>query len=186
MPGASQEWIRILEQLLAGDRLAFMKINRLITGFLSRLHAYDHREEWEDLRQEVLLAIVASARAGRLRDPAAFVAYVQSTTRNKFVDRLKRAGRTHEKKQVPWNEQIEKLAGTAAAAISGDGRAREIWFAVADLPDQHQQVLEGIYRQGKTYEEVARDTGIPLGTVKRRLREGLTELRRRFAETRDA
>jgi RNA polymerase sigma-70 factor (ECF subfamily) len=53
---------------------------------------------------------------------------------------------------------------------------------VAELPGQQQQVLVGIYRMGQTYEEVARQTGIPLGTVKRRLREAIAQLRLRFAE----
>ena len=46
-------------------------------------------------------------------------------------------------------------------------------------------VLEGIYRQGKTYEEVADETGIPLGTMKRRLRDALMVLRQRFAHDRE-
>ena len=61
------DWGAILERLLAGDRVAFAKFNRLISGFLTQLRAYDFREEWEDLRQEVLLATIANVRAGRLR-----------------------------------------------------------------------------------------------------------------------
>ena len=34
-------------------------------------------------------------------------------------------------------------------------------------------MLEGIYRQGKTYQAVSAETGIPLGTMKRRLRDAL-------------
>jgi DNA-directed RNA polymerase specialized sigma24 family protein len=43
-------------------------------------------------------------------------------------------------------------------------------------------VLDGIYTQGKTYQEVSDDTGIPLGTMKRRLRDAILALRRRFAD----
>ena len=69
-----------------------------------------------------------------------------------------------------------------AAPAARDGRARELWSAVRDLPPEEQRVLDGIYRQGKTYEQVCAETGLPLGTMKRRLRDGLLALRRRFAE----
>jgi RNA polymerase sigma-70 factor, ECF subfamily len=170
----------VLDQLLAGDRLAFAKINRLISGFLSQLRAYDFRDEWDDLRQDVVMSLVANARAGRLRDPAAFLGYARIITRNKVVDRLKGARRRHERATVTWDDGTATAIGTnpdpAAAA------ARELWTAVRDLPEEQQDVLDGVYRQGKTYQMVSDETGIPLGTMKRRLRDALVALRRRFAD----
>jgi RNA polymerase sigma-70 factor (ECF subfamily) len=173
----SDDWAGILDPLLAGDRLAFLKVNRLITGCLTQLRAYDHREEWDDLRQEVLIALVESARAGRLRDAQRFVAYVRTITRNKFFDRLSTAARRKETKTVEWNEEI---AGKVEQA--SDGRLGEVWFTVEKLPDQERLVLQGVYREGKTYQQVADATGIPLGTVKRRLRDGLEKLRAELIE----
>jgi RNA polymerase sigma-70 factor, ECF subfamily len=168
----SDDWARILELLLAGDRLAFLKVNRLITGCLTQLRAYDHREEWDDLRQEVLIAVVESARAGRLRDAERFVAYVRIITRNKFFDRLSTAARRKETKTVEWNEEIASKVDRVS-----DGRSSDVWFAVEKLSDQERLVVQGIYREGKTYQQVADESGIPLGTVKRRLRDGLEKLR---------
>ncbi len=99
-----EDWGAILERLLEGDRVAFAKFNRLLSGFLAQLRAYDFREEWEDLRQEVLLATIANMRAGRLRDPRAFVGYVRIITRNKFIDRLKRQLRAREKDVLPLDD----------------------------------------------------------------------------------
>src|SRR5438874_3255463 len=174
-----KDWLAVLGRLLAGDRIAFLEVNRLVTGFLVQLRAYDFREEWDDLRQEVLLSVVANARAGRLRDPKAFVGYVRIITRNKFIDRLKARLRHHEKEALPWDEETARAMAAPAAL---DGRARELWSAVRDLPPEEQRVLDGVYRQGKTYEQVCTETGLPLGTMKRRLRDGLAALRRRFAE----
>ena len=174
-----KDWLAVLDRLLAGDRVAFLEVNRLVTGFLVQLRAYDFREEWDDLRQEVLLSVVANARAGRLRDPKAFLGYVRIITRNKFIDRLKARLRHHEKEALPWDEET---ARAVAAPAAPDGRARELWSAVRDLPPEEQRVLDGVYRQGKTYEQVCAETGLPLGTMKRRLRDGLLALRRRFAE----
>jgi RNA polymerase sigma-70 factor (ECF subfamily) len=162
-------------RLLAGDRLAFLEVNRLISGFLARFRAYDFREEWEDLRQEVVFSLVANARAGRLRDPGAFVAYVRSITRNKLVDRLKQRLRRREGDTLPWEEAAERLAADAPAA---DGR--DLSEALAALPDEERRAVAGVYLEGRTYQEVADATGLPLGTLKRRLRDGLAALRLRL------
>jgi RNA polymerase sigma-70 factor (ECF subfamily) len=169
------DWEAVQRRLLQGDRLAFLEINRLVTGFLTQLRAYDFREEWDDLRQEVLMSVVSNARAGRLRDPKAFVGYVRIITRNKFVDRLKQRLRHHEKDRLPWDD-----ASQEATAPSGEERDEELWSVVRELPEEQRLVIEGVYLEGKTYQEVSDDSGIPLGTMKRRLRDGLRALRERF------
>jgi RNA polymerase sigma-70 factor (ECF subfamily) len=181
MAEAPRDWNAILERLLAGDRVAFLEFNRLLTGFLAQLRAYDFQEEWDDLRQEVLLSVVANARAGRLRDPQAFVGYVKIITRNKFVDRLKRRLRHGEAEALPWDEETARAAAVPAGVGGDDQTARELWAAVRELPGEEQRILEGIYLEGKTYQEVSDATGIPLGTLKRRLRAGLAALRARLA-----
>jgi RNA polymerase sigma-70 factor (ECF subfamily) len=180
-PVPDQDWPALVARLAAGDRVAFLELNRLVTSVLVRLRAYDFREEWDDLRQEVALAVVANARAGRLRDPQAFVGYVRIVTRNKFVDRLKQHLRLREGEALPWDEESARIAAPPEA----DGaEAADLWTAVQTLPDDEQRILHGLYRQGRTYHEVADDTGIPLGTLKRRLRGALDALRERLGSPR--
>ena len=186
MAGAARsdppDWPAVLERLLEGDRLAFLEFNRLVTGCLAQLRAYDFRDEWDDLRQEVLASVVANARAGRLRDPKAFVGYVRIITRNKFVDRLKRHLRHREKEALPWDEETAR-ALAEPEAVSED--TRDLWSAVAELPEEQRAIVEGVYREGRTYQEVSDATGVPLGTLKRRLRESLDFLRERLSESQD-
>src|SRR5205809_6629023 len=96
-----KDWLAVLGRLLAGDRVAFLEVNRLVTGFLVQLRAYDFRDEWDDLRQEVLLSVVAGARAGRLRDPQAFLGYGRIIRRNEFLERLQAGLRHHAKQPTP-------------------------------------------------------------------------------------
>ena len=49
--------------------------------------------------------------------------------------------------------------------------------ALSRLPDQQRQVLELAYFQGLSHSEIAAQTGLSLGTVKTRIRLGLTKLR---------
>ncbi|CAM3645681.1 RNA polymerase sigma factor [Kibdelosporangium persicum] len=48
--------------------------------------------------------------------------------------------------------------------------------ALASLPDLTRQALELAYYQGRTYQQIAIELGIPAGTAKSRLRAGLREL----------
>lgn len=171
------DWTAVLDGLLASDRVAFAELNRLITATLGQLRAFDFRDEWDDLRQEVLLALVASARAGRLREPRALVGYVRIVTRNKFMDRLKRHLRHQEDAHFPWDDET---AGGFAVAEQ-DSALTDLGAALATLSVDERRVVEGVFADGKTYQEVSDDTGIPLGTMKRRLRTAMAALRRRLA-----
>ena len=53
---------------------------------------------------------------------------------------------------------------------------------MGELPDDQQRIVEGVYALGKTYREVSRDVEMPLGTLKRKLTQGLAVLRRRLEE----
>jgi RNA polymerase sigma-70 factor (ECF subfamily) len=170
------DWIHVVERLVAGDRMAFAQLGRLVTGYLTKLRAYDFREEWDDLRQEIVAAVVANVRAGRLRDSRALAGYVRVVTRNKFVDRLKQHLRCPADEHLPWDDETAR----AMAAEETDPRLRDLWRAVRDLPEEEQRVLEEVYRQGKTYEQASASVGLPLGTMKRRLRTALMALRLRL------
>jgi RNA polymerase sigma factor (sigma-70 family) len=181
MPGGAPQVPELLDRLLAGDRLAFLEFSRLVSGFLAQLRAYDFRDEWDDLRQEVLASVLANAQAGRLREPEAFAGYVRIITRNKFIDRLKRQIRHHEKDALPWDDETAR----AVAAPLPDAEGAELWTAVAALAPEERAVVEGVYRHGRTYEEASRALGVPLGTLKRRLTQALLALRTRLAAEAD-
>ena len=177
--GSERDWMGVQTRLVAGDRLAFLELNRLVTGVLRQLRAYDFQDEWDDLRQEVAISVIQNARAGRLRDPEAFVGYVRIITRNKFVDRLKRRLRHREKESLPWDDESERLMRAPAGQVDGVLSA-DIAMALGELAPDERRAVEGVYAEGRTYQEVSDLTGSPLGTLKRRLRDGLRKLRQRL------
>jgi RNA polymerase sigma-70 factor (ECF subfamily) len=180
----SPSWLDVLDRLARGDRLAFMELNRLVTAFLVRARVHDLADEWDDLRQEVVLAVVASARAGRLREPDAFTGFVKTIVRNKVADRLGERYRSHEMQGSPWEDVADELIdATSWTDLEDADQAAALWRAVGALPEEERAAIRGIYADGKTYEAVAADTGIPLGTLKRRLRTALTALREKFGES---
>jgi len=171
---------RVLADLVRGDRLAFLRLSRLVTGFLVRMRAYDFRDEWPDLVQEVVAAVAAAYSEGRLRDSTALAAFVRTVTRYKLADRLKRELRLRGEARLGWESAM--LEGCDPLAEPVRHQALDLRRALACLPEKKGEVLLRVYVEGKSYEEVAIETGIPLGTLKRYLREGLAELRVRLRD----
>ncbi len=182
-PHQEPDWSATLDALIAGDRVAFARFNRLVTGFLRQFRAYDFEDDWDDLRQEVLISVVQGARAGRLREPQALVGYVRAIARNKFVDRLKRKLRHAERETLPWEEEIDRAPAVGAhppsSGPAGDA-GHDLREALRALDARDRELIERVYLRGETYEEASRGSGVALGTLKRRLREGLGVLKRRL------
>lgn len=61
-------------------------------------------------------------------------------------------------------------------------RRDRIASALAQIPAEQQQVIELAYFQGLTQSEIVRETGLSLGTVKTRIRLGLSKLRAILAQ----
>jgi RNA polymerase sigma factor (sigma-70 family) len=178
------DWAQTVDQLVAdndlGSRLAALKIAQLVTSLLAHWRAYDFRDEWDDLVQEVLLGVALGARAGRIRTRAATLGYIRQIARNKFMDRLRRQLGSHQAAALAWEDAVEEgqdllLGSPAPADVVADVR-----HALDNLAEKKRKVVYAVYGEKRTYEQVAADTGIPLGTVKRYLREALGELRAQY------
>jgi RNA polymerase sigma-70 factor (ECF subfamily) len=176
-----ENWAEVVDRLVEGDQVAFLKLSRLVTGFLIQRRAYDFREEWPDLIQEVLLALVKAVRRDGIRERSAVVAYTRRITLNKLADRIRDHLRLREDQALPWDEEdidvadIPHLSSNSRADVIVDVRR-----ALAKLPEKQRKVVFAVYGEQKTYEQASAETGIPLGSVKRYLRDSLAELRRIF------
>jgi RNA polymerase sigma-70 factor (ECF subfamily) len=170
----------VLARLEAGDRVAFAEVARLVTACLVQWRAFDFRDDWDDVVQEVVVALVEAARAGRIANAAALPGYVRQTTRFKFIDRLRR------RKREPTAGEREPAAVDAAWPPAPSEPPPELRLAVRRaleaLPEKERIAVVEVYARGKTYEEAARDNAIPLGSLKRHLREGLVGLRAALGE----
>jgi RNA polymerase sigma factor (sigma-70 family) len=177
---AREDWAAIVDRLLAGDEVACLKLSRLVTGFLAGWRAYDFRDDWEDLVQEVLIAVIVGAREGRTRDRRAVVGYVRAIAHNKYADRLKKHLRQREDQTLEWEEASERWEAKLPSRPARDELVVGMRRSLEKLPEAKARVVYAVYGEDKTYEQVALETRIPLGTVKRYLRDGLKALRREY------
>ncbi len=170
----------LLDRLAEGDRTALLKLSRLVNSFFTRWNAYDFRDEWEDLIQEVLVAALQAHREDRIRERAHVYGFLKTVARNKFVDRLKREMRVSTDRRLPWEEFVD-----GELAPQEDPRQDELSADLTDaleaLEERRRRAVLAVYVEGKTHAEAVEATGIPLGSLRRYLREGLAQLGRALA-----
>ena len=174
----------MLRRVVEGDRLALVQASRLVNGFLVRWNAYDFRDEWEDLVQEVISAAALALREGRLRDPQAAVGFLKAIARFKYLDRLRITLGPRGRGKLPWEEIVAGLEQPLEERLGAEAR-EDLRRALARIPDKTRAAVTAVYIGGLTYDEAALATGIPLGTLKRYLRDGLAQLRDELADLLD-
>jgi RNA polymerase sigma-70 factor (ECF subfamily) len=160
------------------DRAAFA---RLFGFFAPRLKAFMLRggmaaSAAEDVAQETMLLVWKNAS---YYDPAraAVSTWIFTIARNVRIDRLRRESRPAavERAFDPSDEPDEPASGEAVVlAAERDERVRA---AIAQLSDEQAEILRLSFFADKPQSEIASVLGIPLGTVKSRVRLALGRLR---------
>ena len=137
----------------------------------------------EDVTQEAFISVWRSgARFDRTRGSVR--SWMLSIVRNRAIDALRsRAGKAPKLtfdddailEQRPSGELTEEEAMRRETAT-------EVRGALGELPGDQSKVIELAYFGGFTHSEIARMLGVPLGTVKGRMRLGLEKIRGEMAE----
>ncbi|MFJ5263018.1 sigma-70 family RNA polymerase sigma factor [Streptomyces sp. NPDC088387] len=169
---------KLLLRVAGGDHNAFEDLYGLVSGPVFGLVKRVVRDpaQSEEVAQEVLLEMWRSA--GRF-DPGkgSALSWILTLAHRRAVDRVRSARAAGER------EQREALrAGTPAfdqvAEEVEAGLERELVRRCLDrLTALQRQSVTLAYYDGYTYREVAERLSLPLGTVKTRMRDGLTRLR---------
>ena len=165
----------------ARDRAAFA---RLFDHFAPRIKAYMRRlgtddASAEDLVQEVMLTVWHRAHLYDRRQ-AALSTWIFTIARNKRIDRLRRERRPDLLLEDPSFERDPKPSAEGEA-VTRQIEAR-LRAAVAELPEEQAALLRICFYEDKSHRTIADEQGLPLGTVKSRLRLALAKLRRMLTE----
>ena len=137
------------------------------------------RQASEDLAQDAFIKIwlgAPSYRAGR----GGVRTWILSIVRNQGLDQLRSHAsrrRTQEKIEAsaPRSQPNEAFAETWR-----NSQRAQVREALNTLPQEQLKILELAYFSGYTHVEIADLLGLPLGTVKGRVRRGLKKLRGHF------
>ncbi len=145
---------------------------RTVLGFLVR--TLGDRGAAEDVFQQVFLEVW---QRGPSYDPdrAAPLTWIMTIARSRAIDHIRR--RVPEPRDPTGT--IELLEGEADPAADLDALVEQ-WRVSAlleRLPDEEADLLRRRFYGGASQREIAETTGVPLGTVKMRMVQGLSRLR---------
>jgi RNA polymerase sigma-70 factor, ECF subfamily len=166
----------VVSAFARSDARAYGQICTSISPRLVRLcERLVGRANAEDLAQDVLLR-VWERRSSFDRHRGSFDGWVHTITRNAAVDHHRADARCaeswrdlceHEKNQPPY---------VIEAGVMARLSAQDVRRSVARLPEAQRRVIWDAFWTEKSHREIAASSNLPLGTIKGRIRLGLTRV----------
>lgn len=135
--------------------------------------------EAEDLVQEIFTEIWKKAASF---DPAIAgeCTFVGMIARRRAIDFLRRRGRQPGFETL---DALDALGHDPWEEVPVNWDADAVRSSVANLPAETRELFHLFFEKGYTHPEIADKTGLPLGTIKTRLRRGLITLREQMQRT---
>ena len=126
------------------------------------------REDAEDLVQETYTRVLAKRRTiGRKEDT---LPYLLAVLRNTYVSSLRK--RDRRPRTAPLEDSENRLAASESASPTTQLAAREVFSAIAALPEDQRDALAAVDVAGLSYQEAADTLEVPVGTIMSRLYRG--------------
>ena len=178
--------LALLQRIVARDESAVAELydrhSRLVFSVIWRI--LRSQPDAEDVLQETFVRVWTRAETydASLGSPTTWLTRI---AHNRALDRLRalRARATVDGPAPERSESGEIQGAVAAVSDRPDVRTEDaavitaLRGAVARLPESQRVLIEAAYFDGYTHQELAEKLGLPLGTVKTRIRAGLIALR---------
>jgi len=179
MPGRRAQDTALMQRIIddadkhALETLALHYAPRL-KSFL--MHRGEQSQTAEDIVQDVMIAVWTKA-AQFDASKGSFSSWAYRMTRNKWIDHK----RKHDRLQPTSPEIIQVMTDGVVASADIDFDKVEAAGAVrthmAALPNEQKQMLHLAFFEGLSHRQISARTGLPLGTVKGRIRASLKKMR---------
>lgn len=183
-PSDAPDWSASLAAVAAvRDQAAF---RRLFAHFGPRVKAYLMRtgsdaSQAEDLVQEVMSSVWRRAETFDPRQSTVST-WIFTIARNKRIDAFRREKRP----EIDLNDPMlvpDDQPG-ADEEMEQEQTARRVKAAMKTLPSEQAALLQMAFYEDKSHSVIAAECGLPLGTVKSRLRLAFAKLRQSLRDER--
>lgn len=168
------DWTDHIHRIRAQDQAAFKEV---FAHFAPRVKAFLVKsgadlQLAEECTQEVMATVWTKAA---MFDPsrASVSTWIFTIARNRKIDMLRKRRRP-EPEDLFWGPEEEPLTEDAVVLQQETKRLAE---AIRALPDKQRHLVEKAYFGDLSHTEIAEETGLPLGTIKSRIRLALDRLR---------
>jgi RNA polymerase sigma factor (sigma-70 family) len=172
---ASPQWAT--EILAIRDRQDQVAFARLFQHFAPRIKGFliksgSPADVAEDCAQEVMATVWHKAH---LFDPtkASAATWIFTIARNRRIDMIRKTRRP-EPEDLPWGPEAEP---DQQDALILQQETDKLGAALSALPEKQRALIEKAYFGDLSHSEIAAETGLPLGTIKSRIRLALERLR---------
>lgn len=153
-----------------------------------------HGVDMDDVLQCGYFALCGAVKAYKPDEGYKFSSYLSFQIKHAVNAAIGRGNKVAAFIEVSYNEPIKGKNGSDDAQlidlIEDENAAlsfeqleltdtqEKVWQAVAALPDKEREAITEHFLRGRTYKEIAKESGVTVAAVHSRVRQGLTLLRR--------
>lgn len=182
LAGEAARFAGLMAATATGDRAAF---GQLFGFYAPRVKSYLLRLGLdpalaEETAQEVMVAVWRKASSFDAAQ-ASVSTWIFRIARNRRIDLYRRDQRAALDAEDPMLAPVGDAAPDAA--LEGGQRDAAVRAALDALPEDQRALVREAFYEELSHSEIAEKTGVPLGTVKSRLRLAFAKLRLRLNET---
>jgi RNA polymerase sigma-70 factor, ECF subfamily len=167
----------LVEQLQNRNQQAFSYLYdnyaAALNGIIYRL--VEDKELAEDILQEAFVKIWNNFASYDTTKGRLFT-WMLNLTRNLTIDTLRSKGYKKQSKISGDENSVSNFTDNKAIAEKFD--ALGIRKQLSNLKPEQRSIIDMAYFNGYTQDEISKEMGIPLGTVKTRMRSAILELRK--------
>jgi RNA polymerase sigma-70 factor, ECF subfamily len=184
----SEDW-RLIQACKLGDRNAW---NDLISRYEKSVYKFAYTlarnyDDAADIAGQVFVRLYENIHT--FRNDSHFTSWLFCIVRNVYVDTCIRAPhRAHlsldDGLEIDGDRLVREIidpSPTPEERSIENEKQELLQRAIRHLPQYQRKMMEMYHAEGRSYEEIARETGLSLGTVKSRLSRARQMLRERLA-----
>jgi len=167
-----------LQKVGEGDRSAFAQVYQRTSAKLFGicLRILGNRNEAEEALQEAYINVWQKAE-GFDAARSSPITWLATLARNKAIDRLRARGSRPSEPLGPDALAVPDRSASADQGLEQADEGRALARCMSELEDKQAGAIRRAFVDGKTYAELARQDGVPLGTMKSWVRRGLLRLK---------